>query len=116
MKFPYQSKCFSEARSALMLPFYDGEDGAIANAFHLCSRALGEFRLDRSKLAEEAKVLGWIRVVEETMDTDGLVDPAGIGAWRVKARSLTVDEKSAFSTAVAELAAWFDMQFWSGAQ
>ena len=111
MKFSYQSKCFSEARSALMLPFYDGEDGAIANAFHLCSRALGKFRLDRSKLAEDSKVLDWIRVIEETMDTDGLADPAGIGTWRVKARSLTVEEQSAFSTAVSELAAWFDMQF-----
>jgi hypothetical protein len=99
-----------------MLPFYDGEDGALANAFHLCSRALEGFRLDRSKLANEAKVLDWIRVIEETMNTDGLADPASIGTWRVKARSLTVEEKSAFSTAVDELASWLDMQLWRSAQ
>lgn len=116
MKFSYQSKCFSEARSALQLPFEGDEDVAIGHAFHLCSRALDKFHLKRELLKDEPSVLQWIEVVERTMNTAGLEDPDGIGTWRVKARSLSMNEQGAFSSAVGELAAWFDMQFWSSSK
>ncbi len=114
MKFSYQAKCFSEARSALMLPFLDGEAGAIAHAFHLCDRALDELRLDRHELVDSEPVMQSIGIVERAMDTTGLEDPFGVGLWLVKAQSMSLDERRAFSNAVAELAAWFDMQFWAG--
>ncbi|UOB05133.1 hypothetical protein [[Acidovorax] ebreus] len=112
--YRYQAKCFSEACRSLMLPFSEGEAAAIANAFHLCHKALEEHRLKKSKVERES-VQAWLDVVEKTMDTAGLEDPNGVGLWRIKAQSLTEQEKSDFSGAVYELAGWFDMQFWSSA-
>lgn len=97
-----------------MLPFSEGEAAAIANAFHLCHKALEELRHDKSKIEQES-IQAWLDVVEQTMDTTGLEDPEGVGLWRIKAQSLTEQEKSDFSDAVYELAGWFDMQFWSSA-
>jgi truncated hemoglobin YjbI len=96
-----------------MLPFHEGEAAAIANAFHLCSRALEELRLNKKKLDQE-NVQAWIDVIEKTMDTTGLEDPTGSGLWYIRAQALTTEQKSAFSDAVHELADWFHMEYWSG--
>lgn len=110
MKFSYQSQCFRQARDALMLPFFDGEDGSLAHAFHLCSRAIETLDARRYLLEQEEQVLQWIRTVEKAIDTTDIEDPDGIGTWRAKARRLSKEDQSEFASAVRELAAWFAEQ------
>jgi hypothetical protein len=47
------------------------------------------------------------------MSTEGVADVTGEGGFDRRAREMTLDEKREFSDAVANLASWFDMQFWS---
>lgn len=42
------------------------------------------------------------------MDTTGIKDPAGKGAWYIKAEQLTEEQKFELSSVVDELAHWFD--------
>jgi hypothetical protein len=103
MKFGYQAKTFSDARSSLMLPHAKGEADSIANAFHECS--LGLNNLSRDSLDDYAR--GLVLKLEALMDTSGLKDPSGEGLWTVKARRMTVDQKLDLSHVVNELADWF---------
>jgi hypothetical protein len=42
------------------------------------------------------------------MDTSGIEDPGEAGTFRLKAETLTDDQKGDLSRAVDELASWFD--------
>lgn len=110
MKFAYQAEKFSAACHSLMLPHPRGEAESIASAFHECS--LGLHKLSDKELDDNAR--GWVTKLREFMDTTGIQDPAGRGTWVIKAERLTVDQKLELSRTVAELAHWFDRQFWGG--
>lgn len=45
------------------------------------------------------------------MDTKGIDDPNGRGTWYVKAEELSIEEKYEFSSAVDQLASWFNAKF-----
>jgi hypothetical protein len=105
--FAYPSEKFSTARRFLMLPHPNGEASSITHAFHECS--LGLAGIDKTSLDDDA--LGWIRQLEELMNTDGLEDPDGKAGLRmVKAESLTINQKSNLSSVVDTLAYWFKEQ------
>lgn len=104
MKYSYQAQKLSAARSALMLPHYEGEAHAIKNAFHECSLAFHQF--DENQLDEIAR--DWIRKLKNFMDTTGIVDDVGEGAWLVKAQSLLIDEQRELSYIIDELAHWLN--------
>ncbi|MGX5732130.1 hypothetical protein ACWKWK_16560 [Pseudoxanthomonas beigongshangi] len=104
MRFSYQAEKSSSARHALMLPHSLGEAQSIADAFHEISLALHQ--LDVSKLSESAQ--RWIATLQDYMNTTGVSDPDGDGAWAVKARTFTIDDQILISNAVDELAHWFD--------
>ncbi|MBB3277425.1 MULTISPECIES: hypothetical protein [unclassified Pseudoxanthomonas] len=106
MRYSYQAEKLSSARHALMLPHSLGEAQSIADAFHEISLALHQ--LDVSKLNESAK--RWIAILQGYMDTTGVSDPDSEGAWVVKARTFTTDDQIRISTAVDELAHWFDYE------
>jgi hypothetical protein len=75
-------------------------------AFHECT--LGLEHVDGEHLDADAKV--WVQTVREIMDTTGIVEDDGRGRWFIKADSLSLDDKSRFSTAVDSLADWFASQ------
>lgn len=106
MSFEYAASKLSTARRILMLPHPQGEVDSLANAFHEIS--LGLHDIDRSALDESAR--GWVKILDEIMDTDGLSDPEKVGLWTVKARTLNELELLDFSMAVDELQHWFDRQ------
>ena len=103
MKFSYQLEKFSLARRALMLPHPDGEAASIVSAFFEISHALHQF--DRSQVPDEVR--DWLRKTESFMEVTGLADPANEGLYKVRAGSLTTDEKLELSHLVDELAHWF---------
>ncbi|MCC5090607.1 hypothetical protein [Xanthomonas campestris] len=106
MRYSYQEEKFSAARHALMLPHSRGESESIAEAFHNIS--LGLHQLDTSKLDPSAQK--WIATLKRFMDTTGISDPDGDGAWAVKARTFTTDDQIEISRTVDELAHWFDSE------
>ena len=66
--------------------------------------------MEESGLDDSAR--GWVSKIKQFMDTTGVVDPAGIGTWQVKAQSLTTDDQRELSDAVDELAHWFHRKAW----
>lgn len=86
-----------------MLPHIDGEADAIASCFTECSNALKNF--DVSGLDDDARL--WIGKLSAYMDVSNTQDDAGIGRYKVKAKSFDVDEQNEISTLVDELAHWF---------
>lgn len=103
MKYPYQSERLGSARRYLMLPHVRGEDVAIANSFHECSLAFNGLPLDDLDETLVAK----IRALQRYMDTTAVEDPEGEGAWLIKARTLTVDDRLDLSDLVDDLATCF---------
>lgn len=91
-----------------MLPHSRGIEASISHSFHECSLAF--HHMDESGLDDNART--WIRKIKQFMDTTGITDDSGEGAWSVKARTLTTDEQIELSRAVDELAHWFDRKFW----
>ncbi|MBK1888460.1 hypothetical protein Undi14_00335 [Undibacterium sp. 14-3-2] len=108
MKFSYQAEKLSVARRNLMLPHPTGEAASIAAAFHECHNAF--HNIDREGLDDNSRQ--WVEKIEGLMGTNGLQDPNGVGTWHIKAEQLSVDEKRELSSAVNELAHWFDRAFW----
>lgn len=106
MRHFYQAEKLSSARSALMLPHTNGEASSIADAFHELSLAFHQ--LNVSSLGTDAQ--RWIGMLQGYMDTTGISDPNGEGAWTVKARSFSPDDQLEISHAVDELAQWFDSE------
>jgi hypothetical protein len=91
-----------------MLPHTRGTETSIAEAFGECAHAF--HNMDEKGLDDSARK--WVATIKEFMDTTGIVDTDGEGAWTVKARTLSVDEQIELSHVVDELANWFDRKFW----
>jgi hypothetical protein len=106
MRYSYQAEKLSSARSALMLPHTRGEAESIASAFLELSHAFHQ--LDIDALGSDAQ--RWIEKLRRYMDTTGVLDPDGEGAWVVKARTFTSDDQLEISRSVDELAHWFDSE------
>ena len=103
----YPAEKLAGARRILMAPHPHGESGSFASAFHECHICMSQ--LD---LIEDEQACVWIDTIRKTIDTSGLEeDPKDIGLWGVKAEQLTVEEKSAFSDALDELAHWVHDEF-----
>lgn len=109
-RFDYQGEKLHQARRTLMAPHSQGEDLSYAFAFDLCRRAFHGF--DESRIQDQ-NAREWIKIIKETMNTDGVDDPTGQGTFFHKAQSLSFDERLAFSNAVDELASWLSRHFWS---
>src|SRR5262249_36291878 len=103
--FSYAGEKLSTARRILMLPHPRGEAESLRSAFVECD--LGLKNVPRSELDENAR--SWLDTIMGAMDTTGAKDQSD-GLWIVKAASMTIDEKIAFSKAVDELIWWFDSQ------
>jgi hypothetical protein len=108
--FSYQSEKLSSARRALMAPHPNGEEYGFVTAFNHCHHGLAELDLNHVE-DEDARL--WIDSIWRLMSTEGVRRVTGEGLWVQRARQMTLDEKEEFSRAVAELASWFDAQFWS---
>lgn len=106
MKFSYPAEKFNQARSCLMLPHSRGEAASIGNAFHECH--LGLHNLDTDSIDDTAD--GWIRKLEDFMDTSGISDSSDSGHWQLKAEQFSTDQKIELSHVIDELAHWFDDQ------
>lgn len=104
MSYGYPAEKFTTARRALTPPHTDGEHESVVTAFNECRSGL--HRMNRSKLDEDARL--WIYRLECFMNTEGIPVSGGESAWTVKAKSLTVDEKSEILRLVDALAHWFD--------
>jgi hypothetical protein len=108
--FRYPSEKLSTARRALMAPYPPGgEAEAFLYAFSECDHGLRDVHAD--DLDDSAR--SWFRTIRETMDTTGIEDPSGRGTFLIKAERLTFDQKHAFSSALDELASWFNRRFWT---
>lgn len=89
-----------------MLPHPKGEAASIAYAFLECS--LGISKVEPDDLDDYARdSLGKLK---ELMDASGLKDPADRGMHTIKAEKLTIEQRRELSSAVDELASWFDMK------
>jgi hypothetical protein len=86
-----------------MLPHPQGEDVSISGALHECTLGLKDIPLD--DLDENARRS--VATLNRLMDTTDINDTKSVGAWRIKAQQLSVDEKRELSHAVDELAWWF---------
>jgi hypothetical protein len=106
MSYSYQSEKLSSARSSLMLPHTQGEAESIASAFHALSLAFHQ--LDVHGLDESAQ--RWVNKLKEYMDTTGISNPNGEGAWVIKARTFSPDDQHEISFTVDELAHWFNRE------
>ncbi len=106
MKYLYLSEKLAAARHMLMLPHPNGEEESIMHAFHECSLGLKD--LDRDTLDDSQRT--WVMKLEELMNTDGLEDPSERGLWRIKAETLTEDEKIELSRIVDDLAISLDRE------
>ncbi len=104
MQFRYQGEKLSSARRSLMLPHPRGEAESIFHAFQNCS--LGFQDLRDEDLDDDAR--GWVAKINELMDTTGIDDPESRGTWLLKAELLTEDQRIELSSAIDELAHWFD--------
>jgi len=108
MKYSYQAEKLSLARSSLMLPHTSGLAQSISSAFQACS--LGFKDLDETGLDADAR--RWVATIKSLMETTGIKDPAGVGTFELKARTLSTDQQSDLSRAVDELAHWFRRESW----
>ncbi|TDT41506.1 hypothetical protein DES49_1601 [Halospina denitrificans] len=109
MRFTYPAEKLNEARACLMLPHLEGEEGSIANAFHACHLGLKGIETEEVSPFLDESAKDWIKVIQGMMNTEKVEDEKGEGAWIVKARSLSVEERLQLSRCVDELASWFDM-------
>lgn len=107
-KYAYQSEKLSAARCCLMIPHTRGVELSIADAFGECTHAF--HKMDENGLDDSARA--WVAKIKEFMDTTGVVDATGEGAWAIKARSFSVDQQIDLSHAVDELAHWFERKLW----
>lgn len=89
-----------------MLPHPKGEPASIAFAFMECSLGMGKIETDG--LDDYAR--DSLRRLKELMDASGLKDPADRGMHTIKAEKLTIEQRRELSSAVDELASWFDMK------
>jgi hypothetical protein len=106
----YLMQKVGEARRALMAPHRHGEAEDFAGAMNACAIGLGHIRA-RHKLDEDLERS--LRVVDCTLDTSGLEDTHQVGMYLIKARTLSYEERSAFASAIDELASWASREFWS---
>lgn len=106
MPYSYQSEKLSSARSSLMVPHTRGEAESIANAFHELSLAF--HMLDVKSLGSDAQ--RWVNKLQEYMDTTGISNSDGEGAWVIKARTFSSDDQLEISRSVNELAYWFNSE------
>lgn len=79
------------------------------HAFHACSLGLADIENEHANQHLDENARDWIKVIQSLMNTDSVEDPTGEGAWVVKARTLTTDDRIQLSRCVDELAHWFDM-------
>lgn len=107
-RFVYQTEKFAAARRCLMLPFPQGESHSISLAFHECYLGLNDH--DRDDLDGSARE--WVNKLERLMDTTGVHDTSGRGAWAAKGDQFTEVEKFELSQCVDALASWFSICFW----
>ena len=91
------------ARRSLMLPHPRGEEESLVSAMHECSLGLGSSARPED-FDEHAD--GWVRTIQQTIDTTGLVALGDEGTFMVKARSMSDDDRMTFANAVDELAFW----------
>ncbi len=96
-EIPFDSRKLSQARSELMAPHPLGEEESFTSAFQSCRFAFDDFDVARVK---DKNICAGIETIKNFIET---TDP----------HSLTLEEKSKFSTTVDELASWFEMEFWS---
>lgn len=109
MEFSYPAEKFKAARTYLMLPHPKGEAASIASAFFECSLGISKIEPDEpDELDDYARdSLGKLK---ELMNTLGLKDPADRGLHTIKAEKLTIEQRRELSSAVDELASWFDLK------
>ena len=103
MKYMYPAEKLNQARRTLMAPHPEGETASFADAFGLCSACSKGLDQVDDELARD-----WIKAIRKIMETSGLDDPERRGLYVVRAEHLTLDEKSAFSRIVDELASWLN--------
>ena len=115
MEYSYPAGKFGAAQHALMLPHSHGEVASITAAFRECDLGLKE--ISDADLDDNARE--WVRTLKEHMSTAALGEQGATGElsdadrsglWRMKAETLTEDQKFEFSQAVTELATWFDQR------
>lgn len=109
MEWSYQHEKFTHAKRALMLPHPSGEAESLVIAFHECDHGLRGVNVDG---IDDSRARELIAKIKAAMNTDGLWDTTGRGLFYERAETMTTEEKSAFSDAVAELASWFSRKFW----
>ncbi len=106
LEFTYPAEKFKAARTHLMLPHPKGEAASIAFAFMECALAIGKVETE----SLDDSVGDSLRKLKELMDASGLKDPADRGLHTIKAEKLTIEQRRELSSAVDELATWFDMK------
>lgn len=106
MKFAYQSEKFAAARRSLLLPHQGDVIKSIADTFFECS--LGLRNLDVNDLDDGARES--VKKLKELMDTTGLDDSSERGLYKIKAETLTTENKSELSNEIDYLASWFDIK------
>lgn len=106
-KYRYPAEKLTAARGILMAPHPQGEAKSFSRAFLECDLGLRDMSVD--DLDDSAR--SWVQTIKQTMDTAGIDDPNGCGKWFVKAEQLSIEEKYSYSSAVDELAEWFQEKF-----
>lgn len=105
MKFEYQREKLITAQSLLQLP-HPGEEGKfIADAFGECQLALSDLKKKTLELDDDLKDL--IAELEGIMDSSALTDPYNEGMNNIKAKTLSVQDKSSLSSIINDLVSWF---------
>lgn len=102
--YKYPAEKLAAARRILMAPHPKGEADSFAHAFLECEHGLRDIRLE--DIDDSAR--SWLRTIKQAMDTSGIDDTQGRGRSFVKAENLSIEEKSQFSSAIDELADWFN--------
>ncbi|MCI1053753.1 hypothetical protein MOQ19_09545 [Stenotrophomonas maltophilia] len=90
-----------DARTSLMLPLITTEADAYTQAMDYVDRALENYTPPENFPSDG---LAMLTELKQLMDTQGLVDPDGIGLHAVKAKSFTLQQRERFSAVVDELA------------
>lgn len=111
LKWAYAGKQLDAAQRLLMLPHPKGEADSIARSFHECELGLQDAARNGLDSEFDDDARAWVNAIRSAMDTTGAEAKSGEGNWFAKASTLTVDEKAAYASAVADFAYWLDSRF-----
>ena len=106
-KYRYPAAKLAAARGLLTAPHPQGEAESFSRAFLECDLGLRDMPVD--DLDDSAR--SWVQTIKQTMDTSSHDDANGRDKWFVKAEQLSSEEKHSYSSAVDELAEWFQEKF-----